>query len=88
MREYQYCIKYIKGTPNNERTWLGNCREELRNLQREEERWKIHIDYIEGGKVPNKIYKHATLDQFTLWEGILHCSVTTKDGSTHFCPSH
>ncbi len=70
---------------NNEGFWLGKSREEMRNLQREEERWKVLIDYIEGGKVPNKIYKRATLDQFTLWEGILHYSVTKKDGSVNFC---
>ncbi len=57
----------------------------MRNLQREEDRWKILIDFIEGGKVPNKIYKRATLDQFTLWEGILHYSLTKKDASIHFC---
>ncbi len=71
---------------NHEGTWLGKSREEMRNLQREEERWKVLMDYtsIEGGKVPNKIYKRATLDQFTLWEGILHYSSTKKDGSIHF----
>ncbi len=107
MREYQYRIKYIKGTQNvvadtlsrpimviessNEGTWLGKSREEMRNLQREEERWKILIDDIVGGKVPNKIYQRVTFDQFTLWEGILHYSVTKKDGSILFsllCPSH
>ncbi len=100
MREYKYHINYIKGTKNvvadtlsrpillteanNEGTWLGKSREEMRNLQREEERWKVLIDYIEGGKVPNKSYKRVTLDQFTLREGILHDSVTKKDGSFHF----
>ncbi len=80
---YKYHINYIKGTKNvvadtlsrpillieanNEGSWLGQSREEMRNLQREEEKWKVLIDYIEGGKVPNKIYKRATLDQFTLW---------------------
>ncbi len=66
MREYKYQISYIKGTKNvvadtlsrpvllieahNEGTWLGKSREEMRNLQREEERWKVLIDYIEGGR--------------------------------------
>ncbi len=60
-------------------------REEIRALQREEERWKDLMDYLEGGKVPNKKYQRTTLDQFTLWEGLLHYSISKKDGSIHFC---
>ncbi len=84
MREYQYTIRYIKGKknvvaeslprpilviqPSSEAMWLGKSREEIKTLQREKERWKDLMDYLEGGKVPNKIYKPTTLDQFTLWE--------------------
>ncbi len=54
-------------------------------LQREEQRWNELITYLEGGRVPRRNYKHTTLDQFTLWEGILYYSVTKKDGSINFC---
>ncbi len=62
MKEYKYHIHYIKGTKNvvadtlarpfllietnYEGSWLGKSREEMRTLQREEERWKVLIDYI------------------------------------------
>ncbi len=70
MQEYQYTIRYIKGKnnvvaeslsrpilviqPSSEAVWLGKSREEIRTIQREEERWKDLMDYLEGVKVPNK----------------------------------
>ncbi len=59
--------------------------EEIRTLQQEEETWQDLITHLEGGKVPNRKYKRTTLDQFTLWDRILHYSVTKNDGSIHFC---
>ncbi len=64
---------------------MGKSREEIRMLQKEEERWKDLITYLEGGKVPSKNYKLATLDQLSLLDGILLYSITKKDGSIHFC---
>ncbi len=82
MREYQYTIRYIRGKknvvaeslsrpilgiqPSSEAMWLSKSREDIRTLQGEEERWKDLMDYLKGGKVPNKKYKRTTQDQFTL----------------------
>ncbi len=78
MREYQYSIQYMKEKKNvvadslsrpilviqhsQETTWLGKSTEEIRTLQKEEERWRDLITYLEGGKVPSKNYKRTTLD--------------------------
>ncbi len=43
------------------------------------------MNYLEGGKVPSKNYKRTTLDQFTMWEGIVYYSITKEDCSIQFC---
>ncbi len=42
------------------------------------------IQYIEGGKIPQKRYPRAMLDQFAVWDGVLYYSITKKHGSIHF----
>ncbi len=100
MREYLYSIQYIKGkhnlvadglsrpilvvNPPPETTRLGKGKVEMRRLQMEEERWREMIEYLEGGKVARQQYPRATLDQFVMWDEVLHYLTSKKDSSVHF----
>ncbi len=35
-------------------------------------KWREMIEYLEGGQIPRSTYPRATLDQFTMEEGILY----------------
>ncbi len=101
MNTNNYEIKYVKGKYNwvayqlsrpvlviqrpPVETILGKTQEEMRELQLREEGWRQLIEYLEGGQLPTRRYPKCTLNQFTLWEGVLYYSVTKKDGSVHFC---
>ncbi len=63
-------VRVIQGSEDG--TWLGRRRDEIQGLQREEPRWREMIDYLEGGRIPRSKYPRATLDQFTLEDGILY----------------
>ncbi len=66
-RDQKYRCQFVAASSRN-----LVSREEMRHHLRDEERWKLLIDFLEGERVPNIIYKRVTLDQFTLWGGILH----------------
>lgn len=101
IREYIFEIKYVKGKYNyvadhlsrpvalvqsqDDDVHLGKNREELRNLQMGEERWKELIDFLEGGFIPkNKRYPRGTLSQFTMYKNLLYFTSSHKDGSIFF----
>ena len=101
IREYNFDTKYVKGKYNyvadqlsrpianiyesGVEAHLGKTREELRELQLGEERWKEMIMYLEGGSIPKiKSYPRGTLSQFQMYKDLLYFVATLKDGSVHY----
>jgi len=101
MREYNYEIQYVKGKYNYvadqlsrpvrviqrspDVTWLGSTKEEFRDYQREEIKWRELVEYLEGGRVPTKRYHKTILDQFVVMEEILYYVREKTDGSLQYC---
>ncbi len=56
---------------DNVERWLGKSKEELKEMQRNESRWREMIDYLQGGRIPRSKYPRATLDQFVMDEEVL-----------------
>ncbi len=97
MCDYHYKIEYKTGKKNvvmdqlsrqvrliggeDNENWLGRSKEELKEIQRAEQRWRKMIEYIEGGRIPRTKYPRATLDQYALEEDILYRSKLKADGS-------
>ncbi len=68
MRDYRYNIEYSASRKNTvadhlsqpvriircqlEERWLGKTKDELRQMQRVEGKWREMIDYLEGGRIP------------------------------------
>ena len=101
IREYNFEIKYVKGKYNyvadhlsrpvamiseiNNDGHLGRSREEIRNLQMGEERWRELIEFLEGGSIPKtKSYPRGTLSQFTMYKSLLYFTSILKDGTIQF----
>lgn len=100
MREYQYNIQYVKGkynyvadqlsrpvrvvqrcpTPN----YLGLTLDQMKTQQREENKWKEMIEYLEGGSIPTKKYHKSLLHQFNLIDELLYYTKENIDGSIHY----
>ncbi len=55
-----------------EEHWLGKTKEEFKQLQRDEPKWREMVEYLEGGQIPRSKYPRATLDQFTVEKEILY----------------
>ena len=53
--------------------------------QREDERWKGLAEYLEGGKLPTKLYPKIMLDQFVVEEKVLYFVKKKVDGTLHYC---
>ncbi len=100
MREYNYEINYLKGKYNfvadqlsrpvrivqrtPETTLLGLTEDEFIDRQREEEKWRELIEYLEGGSVPTKRYHKTILQQFVIIDWVLYYTKETTDGSIHY----
>ncbi len=68
MRDHRFKIEYKMGRKNgvadqlsrpvrmiqedNVERWLGKSKEELKEMQRNEPRWREMIDYLQGGRIP------------------------------------
>ncbi len=88
MRDYRFKVEYKMGKNNvvadqlsrpvrviqgsEDGTWLVKSRDEIQEMQRKEPRWREMINYLEGGRKPRSKYSRATLDQFSLEDGILY----------------
>ncbi len=72
-------IRVIQGSEDG--TWLGKSRDEIQEMQREEPRWREMVNYLEGGRIPRSKYPIATLDQFSLEDGILYLCKQKIDGT-------
>ncbi len=85
MRDYRFKVEYkmgknsvvadqlsrpVRGSENG--TWLGKSRDEIQEKQRGEPRWREMVNYLEGGRIPRSKCPRATVDQFSLEEGILY----------------
>ncbi len=94
MRDYSYKVEYKSGKKNvvvdllsrpirliqNEgQQWLGKSKEELKELQRSEGRWREMIEYLEGSRVPRARYPRAKIDQFALEDEILYLCKKKND---------
>ncbi len=62
-------------------TWLGKSRDEIREMQREEPRWREMVNYLEGGRIPRSKYPRATLDQLSLQDDIMYLCKQKLDGT-------
>ncbi len=97
MRGYRYKIEYKSGKRNvvadqlsrpvrliqgsDAGEWLGKSREEMKDMQRAEPRWREMADYLEGGRIPRSKYPRHTQDQFALEEDILYLCKQKVDGT-------
>ncbi len=100
MREYHYEVKYIQGKYNYvadqlsrpvrivqrcpTTTILGLTSEEFIKFQREEEKWREMIEYLERGSIPTKKYHKTILEQFTLKNEIIYYVKEATDGSIQY----
>ena len=103
MREYQYRIKYIKGTKNvvadqlsrpvaaitvqePQVDWLGVTKTTFIEKQQEEGVWKELVGYLTGQQLPGKKIPRATLDQFSVKDGVLYYIRQDFKGNINYCP--
>ena len=67
------------------RNYLGLTKEEFRNEQLKDERWKEMIEYLENtAKVPTRLTPRSTLHHFQMSEGVLYYCLETKFGGIDF----
>ncbi len=97
MRDYRFKIEYKMGKKNivadqlsrpvrliqgdNCGNWLGKTKEEIKEMQRAEPRWREMVEYLEGGRIPRSKYPRATLDQFSLEDDVLYLCKQKIDGT-------
>ncbi len=97
MRDYRLKVEYKQGKNNivadqlsrpvrviqgsEDGTWLGKSRDEIQEMQGEEPRWREMINYLESGRISRSKYPRATLDQFSLEDGILYLCKQKIDGT-------
>ncbi len=97
MRDYRFKVEYKMGKNNvvadqlsrpvrvlqgsGDGTWLGKSRDEIHEMQRGEPRRRKMVNYMEGGRIPRSKYTRATLDQFSLGNGILYLCKQEVDGT-------
>ncbi len=72
-------VRIIQGS--DDREWLGKSREEMKEMQRAEPRWREMVDYLEGGRIPRSNYPQVTLYQFALEDDILYLCKQKVDGT-------
>ncbi len=72
-------VRIIQGSDN--RTWLGKSKDEIKEMQRDEPRWREMVEYVEGERIPRSKYLRATLDQFSLEYDILYLCKRKVDGT-------
>ena len=65
--------------------YLGLSPQEIVQAQRKDPRWKELAEYLEGGKLPTKLYPKILLEQFEVQEEILYYVREKLDGSIHYC---
>ena len=62
-------------------SFLGKTKDEFRELQDAEPRWREMKTYLEGGRIPRLKYPRSTLNQFILEDGILYSTKQKLDNS-------
>ncbi len=53
-------FRMIQG--ENDENLLGKSKEEVKEMQRIECRWREMIEYLQGGRIPRSKYPRTTLD--------------------------
>ncbi len=97
MRDYRFKVEYKMGKINvvadqlsrpvriiqgsDDGTWLGKSKDEMKEMQRREPRWREMVEHLEGGRIPRSKYPRATLDQFSLEDDILYLCKQKGDGT-------
>ncbi len=72
-------VRKIQGSDDG--TWLGKSKDEIKEMQRGEPRWREMVEYLEGGRIPRSKYNRTTLDQFSLEDVILYLCKQKVDGT-------
>lgn len=78
-------VRIVRKVPTRSESYLGLSQSELVTAQREDPQWKELAEFLEGGKVPTKIYPKTVLEQFVVEEKILYYVKEKTDGSLHYC---
>ncbi len=102
MRDYRFKVEYKMGKNNvvadqlsrpvrviqgsEDGTWLGKRRDKTQEMQRGEPRWREMVNYLEGGRIPRSRYPRATLDQFSLEDGVLYLCKQKLEGTILYLP--
>ena len=77
-------IRIVRTNPAKS-DYLGLTPQEVIQAQRKDPRWKELAEYLEGGKLPTKLYSKILLEQFEVQEEILYYVREKLDGSIHYC---
>ena len=101
MREYNFDIKYLKGKHNvvadqlsrpvryltyePEEKMLGISKDELVQRQRSEPVWAELVEFLKGGRLPQKKIPGNVLSQFELKDELLYYVRNVHDQSVKFC---
>ncbi len=72
-------VRLVQGDNNG--NWLGTSKEEIKEMQRAEPRWREMVEYLEGGRAPRSKYPRTALNQFFLEDDVLYLSKQKVDGT-------
>ena len=78
-------VRIIQKSHTQSESYLGLSQSEFVEAQREDPQWKALAEYLEGGKVPTKIYPKTLLEQFVVEDKVLYHVREKTDGSLHYC---
>ncbi len=100
MRDYRFKVEHKMGKNNvvpdqlsrpvriiqggDDGTWSGKSKDEIKDMQRGEPRWREMVECLEGGSIPRSRYPRATLDQYALEDDILYLCKQKIDGTISY----
>ncbi len=78
-------VRVVRKVPTQSTCYLGLPQSEFVDAQREDPQWKALAEYLEGEKIPTKLYPKTVLEQFVVKDELLHYVREKTDGSLHYC---